>query len=172
MLFSVPLFFAQEKTSWQPTWTRNSQENEKPKNKPRPARDPALTNEEARLVDDVAVVIDICLIRRQNVHVYQTVVCYWICYSSKQLDSFCIYCSDLLRVMFEVRYFVQAVGRVVFRCGRGHVMSVSQSRSSMRLWKYKSDRSRGAITWSVQMEILIIWRRWWKFQTINDNQTK
>jgi len=38
---------------------------EKPKNKPRrtaDARDPALTNEDARLVDDVAAVIDIYLI--------------------------------------------------------------------------------------------------------------
>jgi len=60
--------------------------------------------------------------------------------------SVSIYWSNLLRVMFELRYFVEAVERLGFRCGRGHVMSVSQSRSSMRLWRYKSDRSIAAIT--------------------------
>ena len=123
---------------------------EKPKNKPRrtaDARDPALTNEDARLVDDVAAVIDIYLIHWQKLSSG---------YSCMLSDTLlievvwlivCIYGRDVLGVMFELRCFLEADKRVGFRCGRGHVMSVSQSHSSMRLWWYKSDCSRGAITW-------------------------
>ena len=54
--------------------------------------------------------------------------------------------SNLLRIMFDLYDFVEAVNGLSFRCAQGHVMTASQSRWSMLLWRYKSDRSRGAIT--------------------------
>jgi len=122
---------------------------EKPKNKPPPtadARDPALTNEETRLVDDVAAVIDICLIHPQKLSLRYSCQLSYTLLIEVVRPSVCIDGGDLLREMFELCYFVEADKRVGFRCGGGHVMAVSQSRSSMRLWWYKSDRSGGAIT--------------------------